>query len=44
MKGKNGDNLLRTYGSVYRAKHIKSGLTVAIKKFKEQEDDQHVSP
>jgi len=28
---------------VYRALHIASGLIVAVKKFKEGEDDEHVS-
>lgn len=35
--------MFRTYGTVYWALHIASGLIVAVKKFKEGEDDEHVS-
>ena len=33
----------RTYGLVYRAKHRETGIQVAIKKFKESDEDEHVS-
>ena len=37
------DNDCRTYGSVYKAVHKATGRVVAIKKFKENQDDKHVS-
>jgi serine/threonine protein kinase len=35
-------NHLRTYGYVYKAKHKETGMPVAIKKFKESDDDEYV--
>lgn len=34
----------RTYGIVFIARHIESGMFVAIKKFKESDDNEYVSP
>lgn len=37
-----GYGILRTYGTVYKARHRQTGVKFAIKKFKESEDDEHV--
>jgi len=35
--------MFRTYGLVFKARHIESGTMVAIKQFKESDDDEHVT-
>jgi cyclin-dependent kinase-like len=37
-----GYGIVRTYGTVYKARHKQTGVKFAIKKFKESEDDEHV--
>ena len=36
-------NLFRTYGIVYKAQNKSTGTYVAIKKFKDSDDDEYVS-